>query len=375
VLEKVRSLVAALEAVVRELDPSSFDGSGATRAVELFAQVEHLGAAGKALAAKRVDETGAYRASGERSAADWLAARTGTNVGAAMRSLQTVEALDALPATSDAFRAGALSAAQAHEITGAAAKDPSAETQLLAVAKRAKLKGLKDRCREVRAGSEADDEAWAKRLRDARSLRMWMEPVGAPAGMWRMAPDKGAAVKVAIEAETDRIFKESSRAGIRESRDAYAADALYLLITRGPTKPTSANLVVSEDRCEITGIGPIPRTIAAEMLADAKVRAIPPDIEDLPPYSTTSRYAPKWLTDWLDAKYPVCGTKGCDADLGLQYDHVVALEDGGRTEAKNLWRLCPRHHRLKTRRLWTVTGTTRDWDLQPAGQLLVAAPP
>jgi hypothetical protein len=373
--EQVRSAVATLEVAVRDLDPSGVDGAGATRLVELFAWAEHLGAAGKALAAKRVDETGAYRASGERSAADWLAAKTGTNVGTAMRALQTVEALDGLPATSDAFRAGTLSEAQAHEITGAAAKDPSAETHLLAVAKRAKLKGLKDRCREVRAGSEADDAAWAQRLRDARSLRMWIEPDGAPAGMWRMAPDKGAAVKVALEAATDRIFKESYRAGIRESRDAYAADALYSLITRGPTKATAASLVVSEDRCEIAGIGPIPRTIAAEMLAEAKVRALPLDNEDLPPYSTTSRYTPTWLTDWLDAKYPVCGTQGCDADLGLQYDHVVALEDGGRTEAKNLWRLCPRHHRLKTRGLWTVTGTTHDWNLRPVGTLLQPVPP
>ena len=52
--------------------------------------------------------------------------------------------------------------------------------------------------------------------------------------------------------------------------------------------------------CEISGIGPIPVTIARAMLANAKVRAIPRDGALLPEYSSDSRYRPQWLDDWLE---------------------------------------------------------------------------
>ena len=59
----------------------------------------------------------------------------------------------------------------------------------------------------------------------------------------------------------------------------------------------------------------------------------------------------------------MCGQPGCDADFHLQYDHVVPLEAGGRTEKDNLWRLCWHHHDLKTNHGWTVTGTPHAWRL------------
>ena len=122
------------------------------------------------------------------------------------------------------------------------------------------------------------------------------------------------------------------------------------------------------ERCEIPGIGPIPVTTAAAMMGTgAKIREVPRDGDSLPDYSAASRYLPAWLTAWLDARYPVCGVDGCDADFRLQYDHVLAVEDGGLTEQSNPWRLCPYHHDAKTNRGWRVTGTTHDWNLVPPG--------
>jgi hypothetical protein len=349
--EELRSAVFTIESFVRDLEPGVLDGAGAVRLVKLFARVEHLGAAGKALTAKRVDETGAFRESGARSAGHWLALRTGVPVASAFRVLETVESLGDLPVTNEAFRAGKLSETQAHEITAAARKNPSAEAELVEAARTTTVKGLKDRCRRVWADAEADDEAWAKRLHDARQLRTWVDPDSSTCGMWRLTPDKGSEVNAALDAEIDLIFAEArAHGGDREARDAYAADALHALITRGPRKATSATLIIDEaparngyarrgERCEIPGIGQIPVTIARRMLADAKVREIPRDGALLPDHSSDKRSYPAWMTTWLDQQYPVCGQPDCDADFHLQTDHVIVLEDGGLTPHN--WRLVP----------------------------------
>ena len=393
--EQVRTVVATLEALVRDFEPGIVDGPGAITLVELFTRGERLCAAAKGLATKRVDETGAYRRSGERSASHWLAAQTGVTVGAAMRVLATAEALDELPATREALCAGRLSEPQVAEITSAARRDPSAEDRLLGVARTSTMKGLRDRCREVRAGAEADDEAWARRLHDTRHVHTWTDLDGAYRADVRLAPDAGAYFKAALADETDRVFRAARREGREEPRGAYAADALMNLVLHGPRKPPSVQLIaatvpadaapqvargaastqgldqlVTEPgavaRWSIPGIGPIPAATAREMTSDgATLRTVPVDHTDLDDYSSEGRYVPAELRRWLDTRYPVCGVRGCDTDFRLETDHVVALEDGGLTEIENLWALCPRHHRLKHRAHWRVTGTTHDWNLVP----------
>ena len=376
--DQLHGAIANLEAVVRDFEPRVLDARGAARAVEMFAKAKKLAEAGSALAARRVDETHAYRDSGSKSAADWLAKKTGSGVGTADRAIGLAKSLSNLPATDEAFRAGAISEVQAHEIAGAATKDPSAEADLVQRAKDGiSLKGLKDRCRRVRAGAEEDDEAWANRLHDTRSLRRWVDPDAGACGNWRTTPDKGAEINAALDAEIELLYKEArANGGVPDSRDALAVDALHALITRGPRKATSASLIINGElaangtisigqRCEIVGIGQIPVTIARRMLADAKVRAVPANGSLLPEYSTDTRYYPQWMRDWLEQNYSVCGQPGCDADFVLQIDHVVALQDGGLTEIDNLWRLCPHHHDLKTNHSWKVVGTTHDWKLVP----------
>jgi hypothetical protein len=375
--ERLRGAVATIEELVGDFEPGLLDARHSVMAVELFARAEHSSAAGKALAARQVDTTFAYRESGARSIEHWLATKTGVPVASAFRAMETVDALGELSITNDAFRAGRLSEAQAHEIVGAARKDPSAEAELVAAATRGtSMKGLKDRCREVRASAEADDAAWAQRLHDTRSLRRWVDPDSATCGMWRLSPDKGAEVNAAIDAEIDLIFRAARAAGTCEPREAYAADALHALIMRGPRKATGATLVMDAraaeagfasrgQRCEIPGVGPIPVTIAKQMLASAKVREVPADPALLPDYSTDRRYYPPWLLAWLEQQYPVCGVPGCDVDSHLEIDHVIPREEGGRTEQNNLWRICWHHHRLKTNQHWKVTGTPHNWDLVP----------
>jgi hypothetical protein len=376
VFEEVRRAVDALEAVARELEIWRLDGPDAAALVELAARGERICASIKSLGARRVEDSNLWREAGHRSAAHWVATATGETVGAAARTLETARALDQLHETDAAFRAGELSVTQASEITATAVADPSAEAALLETAASTSVKGLKDRCRQVRAGVEADDRAWARRLHEQRRAHDWTEPDGAYCVSARMAPDAGARFASAWKAHTDRIFADARRAGRREPRAAYAADALVALASEGPCKPVEVHVTVDSaalarghtgpgERCEITGVGPAPVATARVLLDDARVSVLVRDGDDITAVSSPKRTIPAKLRRALEARYPVCGVKSCANDQFLEIDHVVPLAEGGRTELANAWRICPHHHVLKTYAGWRVIGENGDRDLVP----------
>lgn len=358
-----------------ELEPDLLDGRDAARLLEMVARWERMCAAMKARLARRVDETKVWRDGGHRSAAHFLATTTGATVGAAARTLETARALDELPATDEAFRAGELSETQAAEITSAAGDDPAAETELLATAAEHSVKGLQDRCRQVRAGAQADDQAWARRLHTSRRAHRWPDRDGAWRADIRLGPDAGARVDSAWDAHLDRIFEEARRAGRREPREAYAADAFVAAMTEGPCKPIEVRLDVSAaafprghtepgERCEIAGV-PVPVTTAKALLADARVSVLAREGNDVTEIAEPTRTIPARLRRQLEARYPTCGVENCANNRFLEIDHVVPITEGGRSEWANAWRICPHHHHLKTYFGWRVVGTTHDWDLVP----------
>jgi Domain of unknown function (DUF222) len=318
VFAEVRSAVETLKATARDLDPACIDGHDAAALFEVVSEGERVCAAMKALLARRVDETKVWRDGGHRSAAHWVAETTGETVGAACRTIETARVLDELPETDAAFRAGEISQTQAAEITAAAGADPSVEAALLETAAQTSVKGLKDRCRQVRAGAVEDDRAWARRLHEKRRAHNWTDPDGAYCLSARMAPDAGARFDAAWEAHTDRIFREARRAGLREPRTAYAADALVALATDGPCKPVEIHLIADSapvarghtepgERCEIKGIGPVPVTTARDLLNDARVTLMARDGDDITAVSNPKRTIPAKLRRALEARYPTCG--------------------------------------------------------------------
>jgi hypothetical protein len=108
-------VLGELEQISQDLNPLALDGRRAATVFDDAARAERLCTAIKSRLARRVDETKAWRESGHRSAAHWIAEATGETVGRAERTLETARALDALPATDEAFRAGELSETQAAE--------------------------------------------------------------------------------------------------------------------------------------------------------------------------------------------------------------------------------------------------------------------
>jgi hypothetical protein len=288
-------------------------------------------------------------------------------VGAATRTLETARALEQLPETDAAFRTGALSETQAADITSTAIADPSAEVALLEAAGSTSVKGLRDRCRQVRAGAEADDRAWARRLHERRRAHKWTDPDGTYRLEGRLAPDAGARFDAAWEAHIDRIFREARRAGRHEPRAAYAADALVALASEGPCKPVEVRVTVDSsalargcaeagERCELDRVGPVPFTTARALLDDASVAVLLRDGDDVTAVSSPKRTIPIKLRRALEALHPTCGVKGCANDRFLEIDHIVPLSEGGRTELANLWRPCSHHHVLKTYFGWKVVG-------------------
>jgi Domain of unknown function (DUF222)/HNH endonuclease len=373
VFEEVRSAVDTLKLAARELDPARVDGRDSAELFEVVSEGERVCGAMKTLLARRVEETNVWREGGHRSAAHWVAEATGETVGAACRTLETARALDEFPETNAAFRAGGLSGTQAAEITGA---EPGAEAALLEAAATTSMKGLKDRCRQVRAGAKADDKAWARRLHETRRAHKWTDPDGAYCVSARMAPDAGARFDAAWEGHIDRIFREARSAGLREPRTAYAADALVALATDGPCKPVEVHLIANSaplarghtgvgERCEIKGIGPVPVTTARDLLNDARVTLLARDGDDITTVSSPIRTIPAKLRRALESRYPTCGRKSCANDRFLQIDHVVPVEAGGATSIDNAWRLCPHDHYLKTHCGWRVVGEPGNWDLVP----------
>jgi len=154
----ITTVVDLLGKAVISLEPSTFRGEDATRLLKLFAEAERLAAVGKALMARRVEETNQWRHLGHRSAAEWLAATTGSSVGAALGTLETARRVERLPATAEAQRQGRLSEAQAREIAAAASVNPAVERDLLATARTEPVAALRQRCHRVTA-SAADEAA------------------------------------------------------------------------------------------------------------------------------------------------------------------------------------------------------------------------
>jgi hypothetical protein len=376
VFGRVRGAVEALKATARSLDPVRIDGHDAVALLDVVSEGERVCGAMKALLARRIEETKIWRDAGHRSAAHWVAEATGETVGAACRTLATARALDGLPETDAAFRAGKLSATQATEITSAAGADPGAETELLDAAGTTSVKGLRDRCRRVRAGAEEDDRAWARRLHLGRRAHDWNDPEGFYHVEARMAADAGARFSSAWHAHIDRIFREARRAGRHEPRAAYAADALVALAAEGPCKPVEVRVTVDSaalarghtepgERCEIDRVGPVPVTTARAMLDDASVAVLVRDSDDITAVTSPKRVIPAKLRRALEARYPTCGVKTCANDQFLEIDHVVPVAERGRTQLDNLWRLCSHHHNLKSYAGWRVVGRNGDRDLAP----------
>jgi uncharacterized protein DUF222/HNH endonuclease len=278
--------------------------------------------------------------------------------------LQTAEILQSLPTTEAAYRKGGLSEPQVEEIASAAALDSKSEADLLSAAELEELVELRRRCARVRATARSELERH-EYLHRHRQLRHWNDVEGAFRLEGRFTPEAGAVIWAALEPFKQRAALRSPN---KEPDAAYAADALVAMAKKASCAPgdplrTGPEAVVHVrvdysalvrgqanpgEICEVPGIGPIPVAAARSFAADAFLKAVIMDGDDINAVSHLGRTIPERLKTALIERYPVCVVPGCCETEGLEFDHIIPVERGGTTSFQNLDRLCKWHHYLKT---------------------------
>jgi hypothetical protein len=376
-MRRVREFLAAL-------DPDTLTGPDASLLLEFFSKLERLGTAGSMVVAPVVNDRLVWRQEGHKSAASYLAEKTGCTEGSALGVLETARQLGDLPETAVCLRRGDFSAAQIKEIAAAATVHPGAEAELLEVAARTGLKGLRTQCQKVKALAswETGEVARYNAIRKSRFFRHSIEADGAVRVEARLTPGDGARLLEAVKAKAAVFFEEGRRAGLYESMSAYAADGLVSLADdavlgtgTGVARPTVVLRVdlaalkrgetEGEEVCEIAGVGPVPLATAHRALGDALVKLVIADGHDVANVCHLGRSVPAHLVTALEERDRTCAVPKCETTTRLEVHHRVPFSDGGPTQLSNLVRICTWHHDLLTYEGWTLEGKPGAWSWHP----------
>jgi hypothetical protein len=177
-----------------------------------------------------------------------------------------------------------------------------------------------------------------------------------------------------LDALTDQLFRHAHADGRREPRAADACDALVALadhhghhpgtyhdraLVRVDLDALTRGAVEGEERCEITGVGPVAVRVARQILADAIVHLLVTRGRDVATIVHGGRgpsAAQKLALLWTQ---PTCSRPGCDQLwTHTEIDHRVPWAHTHHTTLPELDRLCRHDHRLKTRHGWALIAGT-----------------
>jgi hypothetical protein len=336
---------------------------------QTLAATEKACAATRARVAARAVEEGAHRAEGFADGADWLARHTGSSSGEARMALETATAVEACPQTERALFAGEVSLAQANEITRTQAEVPGAEADLLALAKRSGLSAVRDEARNRRL-TAADPDELHRRQHRARQFRHWRDAAGMVCFSGALAPLVGTPLMHRLDADADRLRRDSRRHGRDEPRAAHAADALAAMLAgSGRGHPIRSDMVIVCDLnahrrghahpgepSHIIGGGPIPVAQVRALAEDAFLKVVLHDGVRIDTVAHFGRHINAHLRTALELGSPpdfdgaVCVELGCGRRYGLEWDHVNPVANQGLTSYDNLDQRCWPHHQEKTER-------------------------
>ncbi len=228
-LEVLERTVSITRCLVDSFDPSSLSGPDAKAAVLAFSVLEKLAASGKLLAAGRLDETGAWVGDGtHRDIEAFLAATSGTSVGAGRAAMETARQVKTQPAVRDALRRGELSPGQANAVSAAVKADPDCAVELVGVAKTAGFKGLKTECDRVTAAARSRENEIenSERIYANRSLRHRKMSDGSGRIDIHGPLDRTAQIMAALEPLERELFEQNRKTSTVVHPDAVAFDAM-----------------------------------------------------------------------------------------------------------------------------------------------------
>ncbi len=380
-LEKALLIVSGL---VGDLEVASLSGAEAAVLAGAFSRLGRLAEAGTALCARRVAEVGHFERLGHASAESWLADLSGRPLRGARSLLETAGALPGLPALESALRSGELSGEQAAEVARGATAEPTVLGGLLEAARHGSLSELRSEAEraEAAARSREADEARHARVRAGRHLRMWNDPDGSLRGRFSLPPEEGAGLLSALEAEANRRFDEARRAGSREGREAYLADALCALGSGGGTARPGGRLEASVlfhvslealergslrpgEECTLSSGAHVPLSVVEGYLTRSRLRLLVSRGVDVCSVFTLRRAIPASVETALVARDRSCVVPGCSSTFRLEIDHLVPFSEGGPTRLSNLARLCRAHHAMKSEQGWRLEGSPGHWRWLP----------
>ena len=360
----------ALRELVSEFDPDAVALCEVPAVWQTAARVGCLVDALKLLLARRVEEAQAWKQKGAKSAAEQLAADTGTSVGAAQGLLDTSKRVAEQPKSEAALRAGELSAGKAEAVAKAIEIAPDAADDLLALAKRAPLGEVRKAALWVKAAVDGDDRY--ERIHQERSAREYTDDEG----RWHVhaqgTVDDGARFRAAWEPLVDRLFKQAYQEGRREPREAYAFDAFIELCTQPQPADTMTSsrkflgliradlealrrgYVEGDEICEISGLGPVPVWRAQDLLGDAVLKLVLTkgvDVANVTHLGRACTIAQKAALWW---RSPICDVRDCTRTQRLEIDHDTGWATTHTTRVDDSNRLCDHDHWLKTVHGWAL---------------------
>ena len=365
----LKRLVDEVEAAVASLDPATLHPHDAVQLLADATRLRNLASAACTILAERAASSGQWRREGARTEGEWLAQRLGTTESDAIDALKTARALNELPDTAQALRAGALSPQQVAAVADAAKVDPACEVRLLRLAARESLRSLRKERERVKAAADPDADARFDRIHRERYLRTWTDADGAGRGSWSTTPDRQAVILAALRRVQDEVFDNARRRGEREPSDAYAVDALAAVASasvgssyasRRRFLPPKAIVRVDHgaltrghttngEVCEIAGVGPLPVSVIRDLIdgGDVFLAALVTkgvDVTNVVHLGRRPNALQQTALQWRDVE---CCIEGCPRPP-TEWDHHDDWARTHQTRLPSLGGMCDHHHARKT---------------------------
>jgi Domain of unknown function (DUF222) len=173
-------------------------------------------------------------------------------------------------------------------------------------------------------------------------------------------PDAGDARKNAggANAGGDRgIFLNTGSQAVGPVPPRRWSNPRYLALLRVDATALRRGRVDGEELCEIAGVGPVPVTVARDLLGEAIVKLVITrgvDVANVTHLGRGPTTAQKIALMWAN---PTCIAEGCHRRR-IEYDHRKPWSQTRHTRLDELDPLCDYHHDLKTRLGWALVPGT-----------------
>jgi hypothetical protein len=372
---RIAGIGTDLAAVAAAFDPNAVDAASVVPLFEALDRIERYASTMKTLLARRVDEVQQWKRAGYKSPAEYIPAKSGSTLAAAKDSLATSSRLAELPVVEDAMRQGTLSSAQATLVADAAAAAPSQQSRLVNEAQRSSVAELKGECLRTKGAADPDREATYRRIHAERRLRTFIDGEGAWNLHLRGPVDAGARIEATLRPLIDAEFARARTEGRHEEREAYAFDAMVhladtpvvesgkqrsprnLMLLRVDLQALQRGDVEHDELCEITGLGPIPVSVARNLLGESILKLVITKGVDVLHVTHLGRKPTVAQQIALLFQQPLCTAEGC-MRTRTEIDHRHDWARTKHTRVHECDPLCKHHHDLNTYLGWMLTEGT-----------------